>query len=112
MSLPMLAVEEPSAIPARLPQAVLNALASFGEAAAFLGLPPEHIDDLVRLRLLPCLQSGDERFFRMADLVDYQKASEAQTRAEADYPLGSFFDELLADGLYYQAATEHKEAQL
>jgi len=109
----MLAAEEPSTIPARLPQAALNALASFEEAAAFLGLPAEHVEDLVRLRLLPCLQSGDERFFRTADLLEYQKASEAQARAEADYPLGKFFDELHADGLYYQAAleTEPEEVQ-
>jgi len=86
----MLAVEEPTVIAARLPKAALNALASFEEAAAFLGLSPEHVEDLVRLRLLPCLQSGDERFFRTADLVEYQKASDAQTRAEADWIFSDF----------------------
>jgi len=86
----MLAVEEPTVIPTRLPQAALNALASFEEAAAFLGLPAEHIEDLVRLRLLPCLQSGDERFFRTADLLNYQKASEAQARAEVDWTFSDF----------------------
>jgi len=86
----MLVVEEPTVISARLPQAALNALASFEEAATFLGLPPQHVEDLVRLRLLPCLQSGDERFFRTADLVEYQKASEAQARVEEGWILSDF----------------------
>jgi len=90
MSPPILAVEEPSVIPSRLPKAALNALATFEEAAAFLGLSLEHVEDLVRLRLLPCLQSGDERFFRTADLLDYQKASDAQTRAEEDWIFSDF----------------------
>jgi len=86
----MLAVEEPVTIPARLPQAALNALATFEEAAAFLGLSPEHVADLARLGLLPCLQSGDERFCRTADLVEYQRARAAQARAEEDWILSDF----------------------
>jgi len=108
--LPLAALEESITIPARLPQAALNALATLEEAAVFLSLPSSHVEDLARLRLLPCLQSSEERFFRMADLLNYQRASEVQARAEADYPLGKFFDELHADGLYY-TVPENEEAQ-
>jgi len=90
------AVEAPStAAPVPLP--VRSVIVSLEEAAAFLEISPKHALELTKIGLLPCLKSGEERYVRFGDVVEYQRERESRRQEELDDPLEAARDIIIAE---------------
>jgi len=97
---PLALEEPPSATPLqRIPEPALNALVTVPQAAEFLGIPEDFVVDLTRFDLIPCLRSGDERFIRFSDLVEYRREREIEQQQDRASPLEKARDIIITSGL-------------
>jgi len=93
-----LAVEEPPTV-APVPLPVRSVIVSLEEAAAFLEISSKHALELTKVGLLPCLKSGEERYVRFGDVVEYQREREIRRQEERASPLDKVRDMIYAEGL-------------
>jgi len=81
-----------------IPEPALNALVTVPQAARFLQMPEGLVVDLTKWGTIPCLRSGEERYLRFADVVEYRKELEISGQQERASPLDKVRDEIIASG--------------
>jgi len=96
-----LALEEPptDTLLERIPDPALNALVTVPQAAEFLGIPEDFVVDLTKFGLIPCLRSGDSRFIRFSDLVEYRREWVIRRQQDRASPLDKARDMIVASGM-------------
>jgi|GEM_PF-1086996 len=86
--------------PETIPSAPLNSLVGLDEAAAFLQVPHEHALELIKLRLVPSLRSGEAYFIRFGDLLEYHRKRELRRAQSRKSPLSQMLKALYDEGCY------------